>query len=85
MYFSKVHDCAILPFFSEIIPTIIGFKETYLQVSDISRAVSVCLQREINLYRKDTINVTLQQKEKTKLDTGLHSVISFSTHITILN
>ena len=70
--FSIVHDCTNwLPSFSEIIPTIIGFKETYVQVSDMERAVSVCLQREMNLYREDTITVTLQQEEEKKLDTGL--------------
>lgn len=57
--------------FSAVFPTVVGFKEAYLQVRKEEGAVLVCLVREINLYREDTATVvSLPQREEEELASG---------------
>ena len=54
-----------------LVPTIVGFKEIYQQVRQEEGEVTICLMRERNLYREDTITVVIEKKDEgQKLDSG---------------
>ena len=54
--------------FVEALPTTVSFKEAYQQVRKEEEAVLVCVVREMNLHRKDTVTVvSLLQGEEENL------------------
>ena len=50
----------------EILPTIVHFKKAFLQVRGEEEEVMICLVRESNLYREDTVIVIALQGEEGK-------------------
>lgn len=50
----------------EILPTIVGFKNIYQQVRKEEGQVTVCLLRERNLYREDTVTVATVKQGESK-------------------
>ena len=55
MQISLTQDNIILP--SDPLPTIVWFMETYQQVKKEDGAVTICLKRNRNLHREDTVSV----------------------------
>ena len=61
--------CHLISFtYIEILPTIVHFKKSFLQVREEEEEFVLCLVRERNLYREDTVTViTLPGEEENLL------------------